>query len=92
MTPLKPVMEKTHAWAVAYAKRKGYKLNPDNEMVQLVVEGLAKNKAELGKQYCPCRIVSGDVEQDRKIICPCVYHHDEIKENGSCHCSLFFSH
>jgi len=90
MTNTTPIMEKTHAWATEYAQRKGYKLNPDQEMVQLVVEGLSRNREELGRQYCPCRIVSGNVEQDRKIICPCTYHHDEIKNNGSCHCSLFF--
>ena len=25
----------------------------------------------------------------KKIICPCVYHKDEIREQGHCHCLLF---
>ncbi|MBN2488163.1 MAG: ferredoxin:thioredoxin reductase [Methanosarcinaceae archaeon] len=73
-----------------YAEKAGYKLNPDKEILDIVVEGLATNKEKYGKQYCPCRIVTGDEEQDRKIICPCAYHKDEIEKNGMCHCVLFF--
>ena len=90
MTDTRSIMDRTYAWAEAYAAKNGYKLNPDAEMLQLVIGGLAKNTEETGKRYCPCRIVTGDPEHDRKIICPCAYHHEEIKENGSCHCSLFF--
>ncbi|MEZ5335127.1 MAG: ferredoxin-thioredoxin reductase catalytic domain-containing protein [Methanolobus sp.] len=90
MTDLAPIMEKTHEWAAKYAKKKGFILNPDEEMLQMVIEGLARNKDEHGKQYCPCRLRSGVLEEDRKIICPCIYHEDEIAEDGNCHCSLFF--
>ncbi len=90
MTELAPIMEKTREWASNYAKKKGFILNPDEEMLRSVIEGLARNRQEYGKRYCPCRIRTGNEEQDRKITCPCVYHQDEIESDGSCHCSLFF--
>ena len=90
MTDLTPILEKTHEWAAKYAKKKGFILNPDEEMLQMVIEGLARNREEHGRQYCPCRLRTGDEEEDRKIICPCIYHEDEIDADGNCHCSLFF--
>ncbi|MBN2111261.1 MAG: ferredoxin:thioredoxin reductase [Methanosarcinaceae archaeon] len=90
MTDLGRIMEKTHEWASKYANRKGFQLNPDEEMLDMVIEGLSRNKLEHGKQYCPCRLRTGDDKEDRRIICPCVYHKGEIENEGSCHCSLFF--
>ena len=45
---------------------------------------------KFGKRYCPCRIVTGDEKEDRKIVCPCIYHKEEVERDGSCHCELFF--
>jgi len=84
------IVEKTREWLVRYADKKGYILNPDEEILHIVLDGLTRNRNELGHQYCPCRIVTGDKEEDKNIICPCVYHEEEIKTNGSCHCALFF--
>ena len=60
------------------------------EILNIVMEGLAKNKDKYGKRYCPCRIVTGNEEGDKKIICPCIYHKGEIENDGMCHCMLFF--
>jgi len=79
------------AWAAGYAKKHGYRLNPEEKRLESVIRGLAKNKHRFGAQYCPCRIRSGDMENDKSIVCPCIYHDQEIKEQGSCHCNLFFS-
>ena len=79
-----------YAWTARYAEKAGYDLNPDEGMLDLVLEGMARNHLKYGKKYCPCRIVTGDEKEDKKIICPCVYHKDEIDTNGSCHCELFF--
>lgn len=73
-----------------YAKEQGFKLNPDDKIVSGIIKGLLKNKKEKGELYCPCRRVTGSKEEDIKIICPCIYHISEIKENGRCHCNLFF--
>jgi len=66
-----------------------YKLNPDKKVVDEIMQGLAENQKKYGKRYCPCRRVTGDVEQDAKIICPCVYSKDEIEKDGKCFCGLF---
>ncbi|MBI5554435.1 MAG: hypothetical protein HY920_01100 [Elusimicrobia bacterium] len=42
-------------------------------------------------QYCPCRPISGNQEEDKQKICPCKWHKDEIAADGHCHCQLFFS-
>lgn len=82
--------EKVRRYAEKYAAQKGYRLNPNPEELDLVFEGLAKRREQYGAQYCPCRIVLGDKEEDRKIICPCIYHEEEIRRDGMCHCALFF--
>jgi len=74
-----------------YAKRAGFELNPDEAKVTYVIDGLAQRKVSRGKAYCPCRVISGDPKADKKIICPCVYHRQEIADKGICHCELFVS-
>jgi ferredoxin-thioredoxin reductase catalytic chain len=74
-----------------YADRAGFRLNPDQEIVDTVIKGLIANEKKYGFRYCPCRLVTGDKEKDRAIICPCKYHKDEIKEQGYCHCMLYFA-
>lgn len=73
-----------------YAKEHGYLLNPDDKKLENVIKGIARNKLRFGEQYCPCRIRSGDKEKDRLIVCPCIFHEEEIKDLGSCHCNLYF--
>ncbi|RJP70181.1 MAG: ferredoxin:thioredoxin reductase [Candidatus Abyssobacteria bacterium SURF_17] len=72
-----------------YAQRAGYRLNPDAEVVDTITSGLAKNKFKYGRAYCPCFFISGDPEEDRKLICPCQYHREDIEKTGKCHCGLF---
>lgn len=75
--------------AKKYALEAGIKLNPDKKITETVIKGLLKNKKEKGEFYCPCRIITGNKEKDKKIICPCVFHRDEIKLQGHCKCFLF---
>jgi len=72
-----------------YAEQNGFKLNPNPQIVEGIVSGLLAREEKLGVRYCPCRRVTGDKEEDKKIICPCVYHKDEIEKDGHCHCNLF---
>lgn len=73
-----------------YANKKGYKLNSDTEMLDIIIDGLAKNQEKYGKRYCPCRVLTNDEEENKKIVCPCVFHEEEIEAHGMCHCALFF--
>jgi ferredoxin-thioredoxin reductase catalytic subunit len=84
------IKQQTYEWTAKYARKKGFRLNPDSKMLDLVIEGITNNRIIHGKNYCPCRILTGDEAEDRKIICPCIYHLDEIENDGNCHCELFF--
>ncbi len=81
--------QKIKDWAKRYAEKKGIQLNPDEKRVDEVVKGLAIRQKKFGRRYCPCRIITGNADEDRKIICPCVYQEEELKKLGTCHCKLF---
>jgi ferredoxin-thioredoxin reductase catalytic subunit len=72
-----------------YAEENGFKLNPNEAIVNGLVTQMIKREEEFGKKYCPCRRITGDVEEDKKIVCPCIYHKEEIQKDGHCHCFLF---
>jgi ferredoxin-thioredoxin reductase catalytic subunit len=77
-------------WAKGYANKQGWALNTDEKQLSTVIRGLVRNKKKFGRPYCPCRLRSGDEEKDRAIECPCVYHKDEVSQDGHCHCNLYF--
>ncbi len=70
---------------------KGYYFNQDKERTFELLEALITNKERYGYMGCPCRLVSGDREHDRDIICPCEYSIPDIEEYGSCYCNLYVS-
>ncbi|MCD6414583.1 MAG: ferredoxin:thioredoxin reductase [Candidatus Diapherotrites archaeon] len=72
-----------------YADENGYKLNPNEKERDALLKALLANEKEHGEIYCPCRRVTGDKEKDKKIICPCAYHKEEIARDGRCFCGLF---
>jgi len=77
-------------WAKGYAQKQGWVLNPDETQLGIVIKGLVRNKTKFGHAYCPCRLRSGDEEKDRAIECPCIYHKEEVANQGQCHCHLYF--
>jgi len=74
-----------------YLRRSPYRLFPDEVVVESLITRLARNLLAHGRQYCPCRRVTGDRDADRRNICPCRTHHDEIARDGHCECRLFVS-
>jgi ferredoxin-thioredoxin reductase catalytic subunit len=72
-----------------YAQHASLRLNPDKQRVDEVIQGLIARKQEYGCAYCPCRVVTGNKDEDKKAICPCAYHKQEIAEKGMCLCGLF---
>ena len=70
---------------------KGYYFNNDQEKVFALLKGLLINKDRYGFMSCPCRLASGNYEQDKDIICPCVYRAPDVVEYGSCYCNLYVS-
>jgi len=73
-----------------YAESKGFSLNNNERVLKAVISGLARNQAEKGKPFCPCRANTGNEKEDAKNVCPCAFHLDEIKQDGHCKCLLFF--
>ena len=70
---------------------KGYYFSNNHERVMELVEALLVNKGRYGYMVCPCRLASGDRENDRDIICPCDYRQPDVAEFGSCYCNLYVS-
>ena len=72
-----------------YAKKNGFRLNPNQVVKDSLIKALMEREKKYGKRYCPCRRIQGVEEEDKKIICPCVYNKEEIEKDGHCHCFLF---
>lgn len=74
-----------------YARSQGLQLNQDRATVLGILDGLLQNEKRYGYRSCPCRLASGAREEDKDIICPCVYSRPDIAEYGSCYCGLYVS-
>ncbi len=72
-----------------YAKKNGFHLNPDQKVVDYLIGVLLEREKKYGEKYCPCHRVKNIKKEDDKIICPCIYHKEEIEKYGHCHCFLF---
>lgn len=71
------------------AEESGYHLNPDTPFTKSLIEGLLVNQERYGYQACPCRLASGNKEEDLDIICPCDYRDPDLDEYGACYCALY---
>lgn len=74
-----------------HAASQGLIMNPDQETVIPLLEGLLANGARYGLRTCPCRPAAGTLEKDRDIVCPCAYAKADVEEYGACYCWLFVS-
>ncbi len=70
---------------------KGYFFNKDKAKVLELLQGLIVNKERYSYMCCPCRLSANDRENDKDIICPCVYRVPDVAEHGSCYCQLYVS-
>jgi len=67
----------------------GYVLNPDIERTLKVSNLLARNFAELGKYYCPCK-QSHPLDPAKDVLCPCPTLKGEVDKEGHCYGRLYF--
>lgn len=86
-------VNKSKSLAEKYSEKLGYRLNPDSEKVKDLIEEMAENLLEFGARYCPCmtKRLTGNKKVDRKRICPCVWHKEDIERFETCYCGLFVS-
>ncbi len=73
------------------AEAGGYHLNPDEEFTRDLIDGLLVNEERYGYRACPCRLASGDKEEDLDVICPCDYRDPDLTDYDACYCSLYVS-
>jgi ferredoxin-thioredoxin reductase catalytic chain len=73
------------------AEAGGYNLNPDAGFCKELIKGLLINERRYGYRACPCRLASGDKEDDLDIICPCDYRDQDVADNNACYCALYVS-
>jgi len=74
-----------------YAESVDINLQPNEKILDGVLNGLLKKKEKFGDIHCSCRVSTGDSKKDAEITCPCVFHRGEIEIEGHCKCNLFFS-
>ena len=67
----------------------GYNVNPDVEFVEMLLENIAVNLERYGYEACPCRLASGNREEDLDLICPCDYRDEDLEDYGACFCALY---
>lgn len=73
------------------AEEGGYHLNPDIEFAKDLVRGLLINEKRYDYWACPCRLASGNKQEDLDIICPCDYRDPDLNEYDACYCALYVS-
>lgn len=74
-----------------YAESHGYHINPDIEFTKNLIKSLLINQQRYGYWACPCRLATGNKDEDLDIICPCYYRDPDLKEFGVCFCALYVS-
>ena len=73
-----------------FTQNNDFMLNPDQEHVDGVAEGVLINEKTHGLKLCPCRLRDGSRERDLELICPCNFKvQDNWNAKGQCWCGLF---
>ncbi len=73
------------------AEASGYHLNSDVEFTKELLKSILINKNRYGYGACPCRLASGNREEDLDLICPCDYRDPDLIDYGACYCGLYIS-
>lgn len=77
------------AWE-KFTENNDFRLNTDEELVDMVITGVLDNEKECGLKLCPCRLRDDTRERDLELICPCNFKIQDVwKNEGRCWCGLF---
>jgi ferredoxin-thioredoxin reductase catalytic subunit len=63
----------------------GYHLNPEVEFTKELVRGILVNEKRYGYWNCPCRLASGNKEEDLDIVCPCNFRDQDLIDYSTCY-------
>ncbi len=81
--------ELKEAWE-KFTQRNDFMLNPDNEFVDQLAQGVLENEKNHGLKLCPCRLRNSTRERDLELLCPCNFKAQEKwGKKGECWCGLF---
>ena len=75
-----------------FTENNEFQVNPDTEKAKMLLDGMFNNEQNHGLKYCPCRLITKDIEEDLKLVCPCnflIHETYKDKEDGECWCGLF---
>lgn len=72
-------------------EKKGFFFNHDQDMTLPLLEQLLVTRNEFGYMACPCRLANGTYDDDKDIVCPCVYRTGDVAAYGTCYCGLYVS-
>ena len=68
----------------------GYKVTPDEELADFLLEQEVKLEQDPGAPYCPCQGRTGVRADDMLIVCPCIpFHREHFDSMRRCWCGLF---
>lgn len=76
-------------WLHTYVTKTHHTLNQDPMFNTNLKLWLSEAEDTFNKRICPCFCPTGDLELDKKLLCPCKFMEDDIRLNGTCHCTLF---
>jgi ferredoxin-thioredoxin reductase catalytic chain len=87
--PLEYLTDRARRMVLRYVEVGPYKLNPNRDTWEGIVRAIGRQAQTFGWPYCPCQQRTGDAQEDKKFICPCYRHKQDIAETGHCICRLF---
>ncbi|VVB90241.1 Ferredoxin thioredoxin reductase catalytic beta chain [uncultured archaeon] len=68
----------------------GYKFNPDEELVDFLLEQEVGLEQKHGIPFCPCQGLPKDREGRMKLVCPCIpFHREHFDYMKCCWCLLY---
>lgn len=54
-----------------------------------MLENIQNNIDRYGYGACPCRLASGNEDEDLDLVCPCDYRDTDLNDYGACFCALY---
>ena len=82
--------EVMRVWEEFSGRSDEFGLNPDGQIVEMLLEGVLANEKQKGLKLCPCRVSDGTKARDLALICPCNFRtHQTWADQNRCWCGLF---
>ena len=74
----KEIDDQIKIWKEWARRQEIFVLNPSDEIVRGLAKGILSNEKNHGLKFCPCRLTTGERNEDIKLICPCNFKRQKI--------------